>query len=141
MKKLLKPKTGVILIAVVLPFRPFVESGTEQLPPTEKLKLSPYAKFESAVNEITEKVFFPLGFEIISFSRVPYISQTFNCTPRYCTLDDAVFLLKPTEETNQQKEHKKEKEKGEEKAAEKDEEKEIDNDSLPELEIDLNSLD
>jgi len=99
-KSLLRPKTGVLLIAVVLPFRPFVESGTEQLAPTEKLGLNPRAKFDQAVVEIAEKVLVPAGFTIKSVSRVPYISHSFNNTAYpYCTLEDALFVLSPAETT------------------------------------------
>lgn len=93
-RALLNPDHGRLIIAVVLPFRPFVESGTQQLPPTERLGLSPRAKFSDAVGEIADKVFIPLGFSVQCVSRVPYLSHSFNPTPYpYCTLDDALFVL------------------------------------------------
>jgi len=95
-KSLLKPDTGLLFLAVVLPFRPFVESGTAQLPPSEKLGLSFNARFEFAVNEIVEKVFILAGFKVVRWSRVPYISHSFNSSDYpYCTLDDALFVLAP----------------------------------------------
>lgn len=44
--RMLVPNTGRLLMAVVLPFRPFVESGTTRTPPKEKLGLNPDADFE-----------------------------------------------------------------------------------------------
>lgn len=44
--RMLVPNTGRLLMAVVLPFRPFVESGTKRTPPKEKLGLNPDANFE-----------------------------------------------------------------------------------------------
>jgi len=42
------PGSGRLLMAVVLPFRPFVEDGTRKTPPTERLPLDPNGERGSA---------------------------------------------------------------------------------------------
>jgi SAM-dependent methyltransferase len=46
LRELLVPGSGRLLLAVVLPFRPFVEDGTRKTPPTERLPLDPNGECE-----------------------------------------------------------------------------------------------
>ena len=65
-RNLLKPKTGLFVLAVVLPFRPFVEldDGTRR-PPSEKLDVAtPTAAWEYGCRDLYENVLKPSGFEI-----------------------------------------------------------------------------
>ena len=89
---LLKPGSGQLLLAVVLPFRPFVEQGTERRPPAEALHLPPNASFETSVERLWATVLDPLGFRLDALSRVPYLSDGDSVAPVY-TLDDALFVL------------------------------------------------
>lgn len=135
-------ETGILLLAVVLPWGPFVEDGSSQKRPTEILPVdgksvfwpvpmkelsaeecekrflktneninancTPIRKenskscaccrcgrFEECVDWITWNTLIPNGWEVINWTRVPYIAAgDMNC--RYYTLDNAVFVLKPS---------------------------------------------
>ena len=49
LRALLRPGRGRLLLAVVLPFRPFVEDGAGRRPPAELLPLPPDASFEASL--------------------------------------------------------------------------------------------
>lgn len=91
LRRRLTPR-GRLLIAVVLPFRPFVEHGIFRLAPEQKLPLSRDATFESAAEELWSKVLAPLGFHLEAFARVPYLCEG-DLAANVYSLDDAVFLL------------------------------------------------
>lgn len=132
-------KRGILLLAVVFPWGPFVESGNGQKKPSESLpvrgnKVSwPLTKkemtseeynkrflkesqtldadctptfkikdlcaccgtFEDCVEWFIWNVLIPGGWEILQWTRVPYISAgDMNC--RYYALHNAVFVLTPS---------------------------------------------
>jgi hypothetical protein len=98
-RNLLKPKTGLFVLAVVLPFRPFVEldDGTRR-PPSEKLDVAtPTAAWEYGCRDLYENVLKPSGFEIEKISRAPYVSEGDHLAGAY-VLDDVVFVLRRTAE-------------------------------------------
>lgn len=109
-RELLKPQ-GRLLLAVVLPFCPFVESGARKLPPTELLPLRGglcpcsqppiasrrYPTFETCVSHMIEDVIVPAGYDVESVSRVPYLSKGGRFSSPYYILEDAIFVLKPSE--------------------------------------------
>ena len=66
MRSLMKPSTGKLLLAVVFPFRPFVEVGWggKLVKPEEDLGMDPEAGWESSVNQMVEQVLQPAGFEV-----------------------------------------------------------------------------
>jgi hypothetical protein len=102
---------GVILLTVVLPFRPHVEigGGQKQRLPTERfnfrqdkqtsnneaqrqlIRSGNYA-FEEAMNQIARVAFFPLGLHVHACARVPYLCAGDLKSPYY-VLQDAVFVL------------------------------------------------
>ena len=97
LKPLLKKKHGVLVLAVVLPWCPFVESGNKQLPPTEKLDMDgasckDRASFELSMQVLLESTILPLGYRLEKWTRLPYISQGDTKSPYY-VLSDAVFVL------------------------------------------------
>jgi len=111
LKKFIKPVTGLLLIAVVFPFRPFVEGGgldtfpslfnsfhldgAGQRQPTEYLKI-PGLSFEDACTQLEQNVLIPAGYQVVTLSRVPYLSERYTNTLRpYCWLDDAIVVAKP----------------------------------------------
>jgi len=102
-KSMLRPG-GKLLLAVVLPFRPFVEDGTRRIPPTEKLGLPRNAGWELSVQMIVDKVFTPLELQVDRVARVPYYSTGNHMHPLY-TLDDAVFVLSPMSSSSDVDEH------------------------------------
>jgi SAM-dependent methyltransferase len=92
LRQLMKPVDGRLLLAVVLPFRPFVEEGTQRRPPRESLGLSSTASFEASLDALWRTVLQPLGFRLHAVSRVPYMSDGDEKSPVY-VLDDAILVL------------------------------------------------
>lgn len=104
-------------MAVVLPFCPFVESGPawNQDDPDEELPVRS-SRWEHCVQDLVDKVtqerhslaggltdtsrqvFTPLGFQVRSFSRVPYLCSGLAADEPVLQLDDSVFVLVPTAE-------------------------------------------
>jgi len=94
MHSLLKPD-GLLLLTVVYPFHPFVENGTQQLVPTELLKVDNCC-WESSVIFLVNKVFAVTGFELVRFARVPYLSEGDYNSPIY-SLDSTAYVLRRRE--------------------------------------------
>tara|TARA_B110000208_G_scaffold179351_1_gene228092 strand:- start:1745 stop:2734 length:990 start_codon:yes stop_codon:yes gene_type:complete len=86
-KTLLAPD-GVLLIAVVLPFEPFVERGPCKLRPAERLPILA-RDFEGAVAEIVRDVLAPAGLAARVVSRVPYLCKG-DMTSKYYVISDAI---------------------------------------------------
>ncbi len=84
---------GHLLLTLVLPYQPFVESWASQAPPTEVLPLNEGDCWEEGVGELWEKTLKPLGFELMAVSRLPYLCEG-DLNQDYFSLDDAVFVLK-----------------------------------------------
>eukprot|EP00277_Geminigera_cryophila_P019053 CAMPEP_0179447048 /NCGR_PEP_ID=MMETSP0799-20121207/30775_1 /TAXON_ID=46947 /ORGANISM="Geminigera cryophila, Strain CCMP2564" /LENGTH=300 /DNA_ID=CAMNT_0021237263 /DNA_START=160 /DNA_END=1062 /DNA_ORIENTATION=- len=99
--RLTEPRSGRVLLAVVLPFSPWVECGGmgRRKRPEQHLALNPRAQWEEAVKELSSLVLQPAGFEILKISRVPYLCQGDASSSVY-TLDDAVFVLRLSPELN-----------------------------------------
>ena len=94
-RNLLKPNTGLFVLAVVLPFRPFVEldDGARRAP-VERLDVAtPTSAWEYGVRDLYENVLKPSGFHIEAIARVPYICEGDHLAGAY-VLDDCVFVLK-----------------------------------------------
>ncbi|KAL1129347.1 hypothetical protein AAG570_013874, partial [Ranatra chinensis] len=90
-KKSLKPEAKVI-VAVVLPFKPYVETGKGwDHKPSETLTVEGKT-FEAQVNSLIANVFEPNGFTVKSWTRLPYLCQG-DLHQSYYWLDDAVFVL------------------------------------------------
>ncbi len=88
-KAALKEPHGLLLVALVLPFKPFVEAKNSR-EPTEKLPI----EGELFLDQATSFVSFmkSKGFELKSWSRVPYLCQGDLLQSVYY-LDDALFLF------------------------------------------------
>ncbi|KAH3771347.1 protein-L-histidine N-pros-methyltransferase-like [Dreissena polymorpha] len=95
-KRVLKPG-GRVLIALVLPFSSYVEFGSKDNRPTEKLNIEG-STFEAQCNSFVKDVFEPAGLALERFTRVPYLCEGDMQTSFY-VLDDAVFVLKHKEES------------------------------------------
>ena len=96
-KALVKPSTGRVIVAVALPFCPFVEHGTTQRAPSETLPMDggwcrEGAHFEWSVDAMVGQVLEPAGFLVHSWSQLPYICASDRDEP-YRVLYDAVFVL------------------------------------------------
>jgi len=94
LKRALKPGTGVLILAVVVPWRPFVEGadGT-RTKPSETVDAPSSGSWEAGVDALWENLIAPAGFELIRLARVPYISEGDHLFDAY-VLDDAVFVLR-----------------------------------------------
>ena len=94
-RNLLKPNTGLFVLAVVLPFRPFVEldDGARRAP-VERLDVAtPTSAWEYGVRDLYENVLKPSGFHIEAIARVPYICEGDHLAGAY-VLDDCIFVLR-----------------------------------------------
>nr|CAD7258343.1 unnamed protein product [Timema shepardi] len=103
----LKPG-GKVLVALVLPFNPYVEIGEFLLP--EAVKYPPPSplgweghrpsewlpiqgdNFEQQVTSVMADVFEPAGFAVERWARVPYLCEG-DLNQAFYWLDDAVFVL------------------------------------------------
>ncbi|XP_072839046.2 protein-L-histidine N-pros-methyltransferase isoform X1 [Pogona vitticeps] len=113
-RSVLDPTRGRVILALVLPFHPYVENGTDfslyrhrKWPPYGGSSLDVGGKWdkpsevleikgqtwEEQVNSLPE-VFRKAGFAIEAFTRLPYLCEG-DMYNDYYVLDDAVFVLKP----------------------------------------------
>ena len=91
-RKALKPK-GILLVASVLPFRPYVEFGGIKNKPVESVNIAGDC-LETQIEEIDSELFAKTGFEIVTWSKVPYLCQG-DLKQAFYWLTDAIFVLKP----------------------------------------------
>lgn len=91
LKELLAPG-GRLVIALALPYRPFYYQGPATPDPVEPLACTD-ERFETAVTQLIERELEPIGFELTSLSRAPYLS--FGDTKRALyQLGDAILVLR-----------------------------------------------
>ena len=83
---------GLLILALVLPYEPFVYEGSRSRDPNERLPLS-RADWEGSVVELCSRVIEPLGFQVAALSRVPYLSGGDARQPLY-ELDDAIVICR-----------------------------------------------
>ena len=90
LRNLLNPG-GRLVLALVLPYEPFFYTGPSTSDPLERLACAE-PEWEAAVSSLVERELLPLGFELHSVSRAPYLS--FGDTARgLYQLDDAILVL------------------------------------------------
>jgi 2-polyprenyl-3-methyl-5-hydroxy-6-metoxy-1,4-benzoquinol methylase len=93
----LKPN-GLLVVALVMPFRPYVEYNTNNQPSEQMpFKSSSSTNKTTIVNEqiatLVDEVFKPIGFDLVRFSRVPYLCEG-NLSQAYYYLIDYLFIFK-----------------------------------------------
>ncbi|XP_060116817.1 protein-L-histidine N-pros-methyltransferase isoform X1 [Heteronotia binoei] len=92
-RSVLEPTRGRVILALVLPFHPYVENvGGKWDKPSEVLEIKGQT-WEEQVSSLPE-VFRKAGFAIEAFTRLPYLCEGDMYNDFY-VLDDAVFVLKP----------------------------------------------
>ena len=84
---------GHLLLALVLPYQPFVERGPSQAKPGEFLPLEETETWEEAVGVLWERSLKGLGFDLVAVSRLPYLCEG-DLNQDYYSLDDAIFVLR-----------------------------------------------
>eukprot|EP00062_Callorhinchus_milii_P008985 gi/632952299/ref/XP_007891775.1/ PREDICTED: methyltransferase-like protein 9 [Callorhinchus milii] len=92
-RRVLRPSKGRLILAVVLPFQPYVENGGKWDRPSEFLDIKGLT-WEEQVASFSSDVFREAGFEVESFTRLPYLCEG-DLYNDYYVLDDVVFVLKP----------------------------------------------
>lgn len=91
-KNALKPN-GLVLVALAWPFRPYVEfSTTNDHKPEELLPVHGQTLEEQAASMMRD-VLRPIGFEIVSWSRGPYLCEG-DLERTFYHLNDMIFALK-----------------------------------------------
>ncbi|XP_029433558.1 methyltransferase-like protein 9 [Rhinatrema bivittatum] len=92
MRTVVEPTRGRVILALVLPFHPYVENGGKWENPSEVLEVNGKV-WEEQVNSLTE-VFQAAGFAVEAVTRLPYLCEG-DMYNDYYVLDDAVFVLRP----------------------------------------------
>ncbi|KAA8581034.1 hypothetical protein FQN60_002615 [Etheostoma spectabile] len=92
----LVPSTGRLILAAVLPFQPYVEVGGRWQRPKEHIKVTG-KMWEEQVTNLSNEVFQRAGFEVEAVTRLPYLCEG-DMYNDYYVLDDAVFVLKASED-------------------------------------------
>jgi SAM-dependent methyltransferase len=90
-RRLLKPN-AILLIALVLPYSPFVYDGPTTRPPKERLPIHQKG-FEASTVEMLNLALRGLGLDIITMSRAPYLSGGDQGRELY-ELDDLLVLAR-----------------------------------------------
>lgn len=95
-KRSLVPETGRLILATVLPFQPYVEIGGKWQRPKEHVRLKGKT-WEEQVTDLSMEVFQKVGFKVETVTRLPYLCEG-DMYNDYYVLDDAVFVLKASED-------------------------------------------
>jgi SAM-dependent methyltransferase len=83
---------GLLLVALVLPYGPFVYDGGQTRSPRQRLPIVSN-DFETAAAEFVTSTLFPLGLEVVTLSRAPYLSGGDAQRPIY-ELDDLIVVCR-----------------------------------------------
>lgn len=84
---------GILIIALVLPYEPFVEHHFTQSSPSQQLPIDRNASWEVGVSSFWERVLAPLGYTPLAVSKVPYLCEG-DLNVEYYMLVDAILVLK-----------------------------------------------
>ncbi|XP_025076062.1 methyltransferase-like protein 9 isoform X1 [Pomacea canaliculata] len=94
-RKALRQGSGRAVVAVVIPFKPYVEFNSVDHIPTEHLQIAG-GSFEEQVTSLVQSVFQPAGFEVEAFTRLPYLCEG-DLNHSFYVLHDAVFVLRSSD--------------------------------------------
>ncbi|KAI5645494.1 DREV methyltransferase domain-containing protein [Phthorimaea operculella] len=87
-------QNGVLLLALVLPYKPYVEVNPDHKP-EERLPINGQDSFEEQVASFVSFMRSEVGFELVSWTRAPYLCEG-DFAQAYYWLDDSVYVFKPT---------------------------------------------
>lgn len=88
--EIFKMKKKFVILSIVLPFSGFYSEGVKKFPQKEEL-IKYNRSWEESVDKLCE-VFTEIGFNIVSISRVPYLSEG-NLRREYFKLNATIFVL------------------------------------------------
>lgn len=96
--RLMRPVTGRLLIALVLPYAEFVEEGARRRPVKEPLNMrgarcGDGVPFEDSLEAFLTRACLPLGLAVERIARVPYLCRG-DSHKAYYTLSDAILVLR-----------------------------------------------
>jgi len=83
---------GLLVLAIVLPYSPFVEYNSDSHQPTERLDI-PGVTLEEQVNHLVQSLMPSWGFTVISWSRVPYLCEG-DLEQAFYWLNDVIIVAK-----------------------------------------------
>lgn len=83
---------GLVLLAIVLPYRPCYENGTSFGAPSEELSITG-SSIEEQVNSLVADVLRPAGFALLRWTRVPYLCEG-DLHRDFFRLNDIVMVLR-----------------------------------------------
>jgi SAM-dependent methyltransferase len=83
---------GLLVVALVLPYHPFVYDSGAARAPIERLPISS-EEWELGAVEFVSLCLLPLGLEVVSLSRAPYLSGGDARAPLY-ELDDLIVVCR-----------------------------------------------
>ncbi|KAJ2944263.1 hypothetical protein O0L34_g18246 [Tuta absoluta] len=86
-------QSGVLLLALVLPYKPYVEVNADHKP-EERLPINGQDSFEEQVASFVSFMRSEVGFELVSWTRAPYLCEG-DFAQAYYWLDDSVYVFKP----------------------------------------------
>jgi len=89
---------GIVLLAIVLPYSPCHEKGSSFTDPQEKLPISGET-IEEQIISLHDDVFEPNGFEVVKFTRLPYLCEG-DLHNDFFLLTDILFWLKTSNQTS-----------------------------------------
>lgn len=89
---------GLILLAIVLPYNPCFETGASFTDPKERLIIKGKS-IEEQIVSLHDDVFIPNGFEVVKFTRLPYLCEG-DLHNDFFLLTDILFLLKTVNISN-----------------------------------------
>lgn len=89
---------GRLIVALVLPFSPYVEVGERgDHKPSEYLPIKG-SGLEGQIAGLVDRVFGPVGLKCLAWSKLPYLCEG-DMGQAYYFLDDVIFVLESHEVT------------------------------------------
>ncbi|KER19882.1 hypothetical protein T265_11446 [Opisthorchis viverrini] len=90
--RVLKPDTGRLVLGIVLPLKQYVEITGDKCP-SEVLEVSDSHIWEVQLNSLVSRVLKPAKFEVLRWTRVPYLCEG-DFTQSFYYLNEAILVLR-----------------------------------------------
>ncbi|TGZ59261.1 hypothetical protein CRM22_009176 [Opisthorchis felineus] len=90
--RVLKPDTGRLVLGIVLPLKQYVEINADKSP-SEVLEVSDSHIWEVQLNSLVNRVLKPAKFEVLRWTRVPYLCEG-DFTQSFYYLNEAILVLR-----------------------------------------------